>query len=279
MLPSERRRQDEIARREADGESLWTTAFERRALVRIGEVWRRIARDVDVYASVGFSERVATILRLNGGWEFHQFGADSLVSSSDEVILDALAAASALMHGSPFPDRDLGGLFDTAVNNVMREHRIAYKFVDGELIPFESDELLQAAIEPALRLMAGPQFKSAHDAYLNALREISNGEPGDAITDAGTALQEALTALGCEGDVLSALIGDAKVKGLFKSHDAQLHEAMILVTKWAASERNKNSDAHKHPDASLADAWLMVHVVGALIVRLADPALRGEPTE
>lgn len=39
---------------------------------------------------------------------------------------------------------------------------------------------------------------------------------------------------------------------------------------WAASERNQNSDAHRYSEAPIEDAWLMVHVVGALIVRLAS---------
>lgn len=54
-----------------------------------------------------------------------------------------------------------------------------------------------------------------------ALGEISNGKPGDAITDAGTALQETLTALGCDGNNLGALIKSAKAKGLLAAHDAR----------------------------------------------------------
>ena len=128
---------------------------------------------------------------------------------------------------------------------VLNQHRVAYKFVEGELVSFESDQLMQEVVEPSLRLLVGDKFKAAHHAYMDALKEISNGKPDDAITDAGRALQQTLMALGCEGDVLSQLIADAKSKDLFRSHDQQLHEALILVMRWAASERNKLGDAHE----------------------------------
>jgi hypothetical protein len=47
--------------------------------------------------------------------------------------------------------------------------------------------------------------------------------------------------------------------------------------RWAAKERNEG-EAHPYTDAELDDAWLMVHVVGGPIVRLAGSP-RGTATE
>lgn len=276
VLPSARRRQQETAAREAAGESLWTTDFDVRACVRIASAWSAFEQAASESYGPEVRNVIANHLRQEGGW-----GLTGGVDPEDftrkialDLRLDMLATVPLALD---FVKRgyNYGDQFMNDANAIMREHRIAHKFVEGELIPFESDELLQEVVEPTLRLLVGDQFKDAHASYLDALKEISDGKPDDAITDAGRALQQALTALGCEGDVLSKLIADAKQKNLFRSHDQQLHEAFILIAKWTASERNNVGDTHKDGGATVADAWFIVHVVGALIVRLADPSPRG----
>jgi len=163
------------------------------------------------------------------------------------------------------------------VNEVFNSHRIAFRFVQGEVVPLSSDELHVEVVEPTLRLLHGRKdLDKAHDAYLKALKEISNEDAPDAITDAGTALQETLTALGCQGNQLGDLLKDAKKQGLLGAHDQKLITGIENFGAWASAERSQSGDSHKSSEAPLADAWLMVHVVGALIVRLADPSrLRG----
>ena len=117
---------------------------------------------------------------------------------------------------------------------------------------------------------------AAQTAYRNALREISDDNADDAVTDAGTALQETLETLGCDGQSLGQLITSAKRKGLLGSHDKRMTDGIELVLRWAAKERNEGEARHA-VRTELSDAWLMVHVVGALIVRLADNTLRGTP--
>jgi hypothetical protein len=168
-------------------------------------------------------------------------------------------------------------VFAGLVNQIFNEHRIAFRLVDGAVVPLASHEMHVEVVEPVLRLLYGaPTLEKAHDAYLKALKEISSGDAPDAITDAGTALQEALTALGCEGRNLGALISDAKKKGLLGKHDQNLTDSIEKFLVWAAAERNDNGDAHKSSPAVLADAWLMVHIVGAIMLRLVDSAKRGD---
>jgi 5'-3' exonuclease len=97
--------------------------------------------------------------------------------------------------------------------------------------------------------------------YQKALEEISQGHPDDAITDAATALQDTLTLLGCHGHALGPLISDAKKRGLIAAHDAPIFH-------WVSADRSETGDGHHKSNATVEDAWLAVHVVGALILRL-----------
>ena len=106
-------------------------------------------------------------------------------------------------------------------------------------------------------------------AYQDALRELAGGDPADAITDAGTALQEALTVAGAKGNALGPLLKSARQLGLLRAHDAALEEGIVKLVDWVSADRSTLGDAHKASQARREDAWLTVHVVGALILRLA----------
>jgi hypothetical protein len=278
MLPSERRRAEEMAAREAEGESLWTDQFDARALVRLAEVWRIFENRIDSepWRPQAMRYVVADLLRLRVGIQTESFPSSALLQVTDASLVQDLLAIVYEVVAEPQTE-DQAELFAGAVNRIFNEHRIAHKFVEGELLPLKSDELHTEVVEPAIRLLVGSRFKGAHGAYMNALKEISKGEPADAITDAGTALQEALTALGCKGGSLGPLVADARKQGLLGAHDQSLISGVIKFHDWAHAERSNTGDAHKHSDAVLADAWLMVHVVGALIVRLADSVPRAKP--
>ena len=189
------------------------------------------------------------------------------------MILDHIEAIhQALVQQMAAPDA-----FQDVVNHAFNDHRVAFRMVEGKIIPFSSDELHVEVVEPALRLLVDSRFGGAHDAYLAALKEISHNDAADAITDAGTALQEALTALGCTGNSLGPLIKDARRRGLIAPHDQTLADGIGRFADWASANRSETGESHKVSDATLGDAWLMVHVVGALILRLADATPRSDP--
>lgn len=164
--------------------------------------------------------------------------------------------------------------FTGDVQKILAEERVAYDFSDGHMIPFESKELHQAVVEPALKLLHNPQFAKPETAYRQALEELSKGTAGNAITDAGTALQETLAALGCEGNRLGPLIKSAKAKGLLAAHDARMTQAIEEVMEWVSADRSEMGDSHKVDNAGKDDAWFIIHVVGALIVRLVGASGR-----
>lgn len=262
VLRSQREREKLQAELEASGESLWTEEFDSRAVTRINEIWRLVQEHI--YNSTGSYQRsseIATMLRINGGWVVaEQVYAGALRPTSKQELEYSLDILEAFIKAFA----DVFDAIDDRVNEVLREHRIGFRIVEHEVVSRGSDELHVSLVAPALRLLIGRDFVNAHDAYLDALKEITAGKPGDAITDAGTALQETLTALGCTGNALGPLIDDAVRRGILAPHDKK-------IADWVSADRSTTGDAHHHSAATVADAWLAVHVTGALIVRLADP--------
>lgn len=268
-LRSQRMREQDFAAREVDGELLWTSVFDVRAVNRLNALWESASEAVDRHhygQSSRLAAQIAAILHAQGGWKTDDLVFPGTIKPSgvqdDELRLDIIETVVKV-----FADANLD--LSEYVNQVFTEHRIGYRVVEREVLDRGSDELHVSVVEPALRLLVGMKFQKAHDAYLDALKEITARKPGDAITDAGTALQEALTALGCSGNSLGPLIEDAVRKGLLAKHDKKL-------AGWVSADRSTSGDAHYHSTATESDAWLAVHVVGALVVRLADPdAKRG----
>ncbi|MEO8527537.1 MAG: hypothetical protein ABI435_00500 [Pseudolysinimonas sp.] len=164
---------------------------------------------------------------------------------------------------------DDDGEFAKDVNTILREDRISFELLNGEMVPFSSQEMHVAVVEPVLRLLTSPGWESVEAAYQAALGEIARGEGANAITDAGTALQEALLALGATGNALGPLIQSARSSGIIAGHDAALVEVLRRAAEWVSADRSVSGDAHNAATASVEDAWLTVHVVGALIVRLS----------
>jgi hypothetical protein len=277
---NQRQRFRERAEAEARGETFWTKSFtekvRRRLLYAVGE------------AAGGHRESVLEkaryeILKREGDPYLNRYGSQvtpaedffaHFMECRDDVMPTAIEALYSSMQafgignvGYFVPTIDVDA-FGREVQQILEEERVAFDFVRGKVQSFESKELHQEVVEPAMQLLHNPKFAEAEKAYQHALEEISNGKPGDAITDAGTALQETLTALGCDGKMLGPLIKSAKAKGLLVAHDVRLTDAIEDVMVWVAAQRNVKGDTHNADKAAKEDAWFIIHVVGALIVRL-----------
>lgn len=265
MLYSQRRREQQYAEREAAGESLWTTEISEPARRRVLFTYEDALRDKGYYLAL-MEDTQGLLLRVYGRpdlgipgspvFDVEQF----MVSTSDDYALDVLEAMIALL-----PQHSTErSRFIADVNQIFRQERLAYEVVNGQVVPFSSRELHTEVVVPTITLLGGrTELAMVETAYQNALEELGRGDAGDAITDAGTALQEMLTALKCTGNALGQMIDSAFKKGLIGGHDRKLLD-------WVAAERNTQGDAHKVTDADLNDAWLMVHVVGALILHLSN---------
>jgi len=267
MLYSERQRLAAITAREAGGESLWTPDIPRVAKMKIANAWQ-LFTDADDSRFPRLGPHVLDLISHNLGTIPIRYPQELAKVEDDSIFLTYVEAVYAALLSLSLWDPDL---FRHRVNEVFNSYRVSYRLVGSEVVPFASDELHVEVVEPALRLLAGREdFAPALATYTKALKEISNNDPGDAITDAGSALQEALVALGCQGNALGPLIKDAKQKGLLASHDQALTDGIVKFLDWASADRSQTGDAHSDSHATLGDAWLMVHVVGALVLRLAE---------
>lgn len=129
----------------------------------------------------------------------------------------------------------------------------------------------------------GPSLEALHRAgwtdvagkMREALREISEGNPGDAVTDVGTGLQIAFAHAGYRGKTLGDQIKAARDTkatdgGGFAGVHTKLGVAAFGLSEWMSTVRNIGSDAHHGPEVTRPEAELTVRMGLALAVWLAD---------
>jgi len=156
------------------------------------------------------------------------------------------------------------------VNEILDDHDVAWQVVGEKMIPRSSVAMHATIVEPLFALTSGDsRYASVEKAYQKALQELKpGGDPQDAITDAGTALQEMPEVVGAKGNDLGRLLVDARKRVLLARYDSKLAEAVDLIGEWISADRSERGDAHHVRDASQDDAWLAVRISGALILRL-----------
>jgi hypothetical protein len=278
-------------RAEAGAPVAMTAAFDQKARVRLLYAMRN-ATPSHLSSAIGYS-RMSPVemflglvhevlltewgeLRLAGKPAPHEdLMAFLLESASDEQVVDVLEATFVALveaaRRNEYPYGDPG--FDTfrdRVNVILDEHDVAYQVVGSEVVPRASMALYSGVVAPVLSLLHGdPRLAKVESAFQEALRELKpGGSPDDAITDAARALQEMLVAIGCRGNTIGKLLDDAKGKGLLGPHDSKLALGVEQIGDWVSADRSERGDAHLVRETDADDAWLAVHVAGALVLRL-----------
>ncbi|GAA4740948.1 hypothetical protein GCM10023328_22710 [Modestobacter marinus] len=217
MLHNRRKRQEALAREEAEGKTFWTDKFETPARIKLWHAFTEACpslydRAASARAMICRDEGLFKLTERNLGEaeDFLQYVmtcADEMVPTCIEAMLSSLyeeAQRYAFYYSN-------AGTFADRVRVILREHRISFDLIERRMVEFSSQEMHEAVVGPTLRLLAGRRgFEGVERAYQEALEEISHGKPADAITDAGTALQEMLTALDCEGNALGPLTKSAR---------------------------------------------------------------------
>jgi hypothetical protein len=282
VLYSERKSARERAEAEAQGHSFWTAGFDPQVRTKI------------LYAADGasngttrgvFASARAVLLRsfglgsLTGKSDAYGDFLTYVESCADSEMPNVIEALHSALQSQHYED-GLGILtrfgepweFETAVGRILLQHRVSFVMEQGQMAEFASKELHNNVVEPALTLLRGDkELASVEVAYQKALAELSSGDPGDAsdaITDAATALQEMFRCLGFNENSLDAQAAAARDKGVLASYDTKL-------LGWIQADRCNKGDAHQVTTAQPEDAWLVVHVVGALILRLNRSSQRG----
>jgi hypothetical protein len=196
---------------------------------------------------------------------------DGLTLPSTGYLVPSATESSVSQRINRFLHRQLG-IDATAMSLVWwyREQvqQLTSNSPDIASFPYSESPVLQAkVVTPVQRLLSSrAELGAVEVAYQKALNETS---PDDAITDAGTALQEMLTALDCTGNALGPLISSARKRGLLGAHDSPLVDGLERIMNWVSADRSSLGDGHRGKSGATAeDAALIVHVVGALILRL-----------
>jgi hypothetical protein len=162
--------------------------------------------------------------------------------------------------------------FRTRVNEILKDHIVRfYLHQNSQLVPVDSQEMHSAVVERTLYLLhSQPRFAQAEAAYQDALRELRDEHPDDAITDAAGALEQALRTLGCTGNSLGELRKSGQKLGVLKADDDRITGVIGQTIDWVKDKRNAGEAHGVDANYSLSDAWLVVHMVGALVIRLAE---------
>lgn len=277
----------------AAGMVQWTDQLDMRVRVKIGLAWDDVTESLHyelqefldsfigarTLRSIGWT--MATTAMRQGSGNVPNEHLLSLIEAQHEGLTsleDQIKLQVMLRGGSVADYGDPAGDFQREVNRIFEAHIIGlHLHHNSRLVPIDSHEMHNAVVAPTLYLLhSQPRFSGAETAYQKALKELRNRDAGDAITDAATALQEVLTALGCDGRVLGDLVKSAKTKGLLTGADTPLSESIVKTANWVATQRNRGEAHRAEPDMDMSDAWMVVHVVGALAIRLTEAdELRG----
>lgn len=279
-LPSELRRRREQAAREVDAGVTWIDGCPK----AVGE---------DVWAALRTcSNAVGRVLRL-ADERLNAHDMQVWVSSSrltgdgtDKERLDALAAIvnafvwlavhdeepvdSGHSHRADYaPQYDVDSFIEV-VNDRLLNGRVDWSFEDGRFQERGNFVMHSEVLRPATLLLADdPAFSKAAAAFQDALTRLSKGETEVALTDAATSLQEFFRALGVDGNSPSQQLDNAIKKKVISGADKKL---MSPLVDWINADRSHRGNAHFHRAGAVskADAWLMMHVVGAVMVRLSN---------
>jgi hypothetical protein len=268
----------------AAGETRWTDQLDRDVRVKLSLAWEDLTAHMASQQYLDVLEEVINHRALRSttfSLKPRRMPPDSNATNEQFLSLieaehEALTFLAAEAHKNPTRWQEVivaaPETFRTEVNRILEAHIVALSLhQNSRLIEIESQEMHKAVVAPTLYLLhSQPRFAGAETAYQKSLKELRNRDAADAITDAATALQEVLTALGCDGGALGELVSSAKKKGMLTGADTPLTESIIKTVNWVAAKRNQGEAHRGDPDMNMSDAWMVVHVVGALTIRLSE---------
>lgn len=284
----------DAAEREAAGENLWTEELESTTRNQFAACVRNLLWDYiqdpgvptllsaitqEVSDAAGVKSRAGEAPELFGRQDIDDF-VDS-IRDPDALPAVILGLIEGLWHWQTVIDEELvkrgahsRQWFQDRITEVLEDHRIGFVFVNGDFQPRSGSIADREILVPAAELLTGdPRFADADATYREALSAIQHRQPDEAITKACTALQSVLAALGCGSNNLSRQVAQAVDEGLLARHDKPL-EGWLTATRGILGSAHPGTGA-----ATREDAWLTVHVVGAIILRLARGRPRGVQDE
>lgn len=277
MLFSERKRLREIEVREAKGEKVWTSELSgplRTKLTRVLEGCGWVANKYSPdYGAELILEAANRVFANNRGEQERNIMAYLARCPDVDIpdIIESVAVAVKYYANEGVKEPSALEKFHADVNKLLASYRVNYTLEEGEITELDSREIHKAIISPTLALLGRSGWEQVEKSYQDALKELAAGNPSDAITDATTALQEALRKLGCKGKDLATLLKSAK-NTIMNGYDGKYIDSIDSLISWCSANRSNRGDSHKVTDTDKDDAWFVVHTVGILILRLSKHA-------
>lgn len=286
MLFRNRKRLAQLQKAEAKGQSFWTEELDEQVRLKIRYLVENLSDSIgtifiETAQKITIEEEALVRLASEHRDSRYTDAIDGILTADTSVVLSLIEALMSLTNRvkpsriqpyiTPRNAARLGAalpVFIGKLSQILREHRIAFDIVERHFVPRQSRIMHENVIVPTLMLLViTKNMKMLRRLIEMTLSELHDGSPDDAITDASTALQEALSALRCEGNSLGPLANSAVVEEVIEPHDKKLID-------WVSADRSTKGDAHSVSSALIEDAWLTVHVVGAIILRICGGPLR-----
>jgi hypothetical protein len=287
-LPSEQRRKERLAEEErVSGSIQWSEYFPE-------SVSRKLNNGIDKWVGQRqiLETQIAEMIRLHSARGRVDYSLSTVLDARSDLeeafheerldLLYALGIVLRELHETKDGQLVVSGArsityrfqaeeFFEYANDLFLSHRVDWEYINGQLLPRGNQELHVAVVRPTLELLAGEtRYGQVEVAYSKALSDLGKGESAHAIASAGVALQEMFEAVGAKGTTIGKLSSDAVRQGLIVGYDQKLSE----IADWVNSERSTKGLTHRTSDTKREDAWLMIHVVGALILRLSKGTSR-----
>lgn len=273
MLFGRRKELEAKHQRELQGENLWTRILDEKARQKIVYAVERIDEEAYGWDAI-VQARQQTLEQL--GLPFMEVPPadtyfpttnyitkdtnNAILRAKEDIVFTFLEALFKELYHA----KDSKNQFIETLNTIFSEHRIKVNIINDEIVDFESHMIYENIIKPILTLLGNdPKWKKVESKYMESLKELSEGRADNAITDAATALQEALGVLSCKGNTLNTLFEDAKKKGIFVEHDKRLID-------WLSADRVNFGDAHYSREPNMENARLTINIVGSIIYRIAS---------
>lgn len=280
-LRKHRRHQAEL---EASGERIWTDKLTHTVRVQFTHIIKRFAEQYylndrlsEVAQDVSFQ---FSFISLSHAFNFHAFSPLEEVLNAvinerceEDVVFSLLEGVWDIVpHYQGGHVASPRSMYSNGVQMILEDGGISYDFIEGNIIPRSQQEMHVEVVVPAITLLSGRSgFEDAERNYMDALTSIRQGRFDDAVTNAASAVEAVLRILGC-GNAQTAFEKRGAIaieRNLLASHDKRL-------LGWVTATRGSEGDAHgRGSHTSRADAWLLIHVAGALILRLVDGPNRG----
>jgi hypothetical protein len=282
MFFSERKRLNEIQLAEASGKSLWTDEIPKSLRVKTIRLARSFEDELNEWPRrynrlFVLSEARELLLNDTGEIHLHNSYSDDVEDMGNFILNcdksrfpDAIEALSAAISTNDQIARQtsLADQFEMGMNELLKSYRVNFTLENGEVIPLEDTAVHSEIVLPTLRLLNKRGWGKVEEPFREAIREIANNKPDDAVTDATTALQEGLRKIGCTGKDLKSLLTSAK-STVLKGADAKFVDAVDSLIKWASAARVNDGDNHKTAETDDERAWFVVNTVGILLLYLS----------